>query len=147
MVAGRRADSRLLERVAEVYEWLELQLHRGADLSGTCKRCGDCCNFDAFDHRLFVSPPELLYMASNIGAENVKTMTTGRCPHNVAGSCSVYEHRFAGCRIFTCGGDADFQSEMSEAVLARFKAICTQFDIPYEYVDLPTALNARQFRQ
>ncbi len=141
MVARCRADSRLLERVAEVYDWLELQIRRSDSLSGACKCCGDCCDFNAFDHRLFVTSPELTYLAANLGAGNIKMMTAGRCPYNINGKCGVHEHRFAGCRIFCCSGDADFQSEMSEAVLARLKSICTEFRIPYRYMDLATALN------
>ena len=141
MVAGCGADGRLLERVAEVYDWLELQIHRSDSLAVACKCCGDCCDFDAFDHRLFVTLPELTYLAANLGAENIKAMPSGRCPYNIDGNCGVHEHRFAGCRIFCCSGDAAFQSELSEAVLARLKSICTEFRIPYRYVDLATALN------
>ena len=147
MVAGCGADSRLLERVAEVYNWLGLQIHRKKSLSGRCKCCGDCCDFDAFDHRLFVTPPELTYLAAKLGAENAKPMTAGRCPYNIDGKCSVHEHRFVGCRIFCCSGDADFQSELSEAALARLKSICTEFRIPYHYADLATALNALHLAQ
>ena len=145
MVARCRADSRLLERVAEVYDWLELQIHRSDSLAGACKCCGDCCDFDAFDHRLFVTLPELTYLAANLGPENIKAMPSGRCPYNIDGKCGVHEHRFAGCRIFCCNGDAAFQSELSEAVLARLKSICAEFRIPYHYVDLATALNTRRF--
>jgi len=141
MVARCRADSRLLERVAEVYDWLELEIRRSDNLSGACKCCGDCCDFDAFDHRLFVTSPELTYLAANLGTENIKAMPSGRCPYNIDGKCGVHEHRFAGCRIFCCSGDAAFQSELSEVVLARLKTICTEFRIPYRYVDLATALN------
>ena len=147
MVARCRADSRLLERVAEVYDWLELQIRRSGSLAGACECCGDCCDFDAFDHRLFVTSPELTYLAANLGAGNIKTMTTGRCPYNIDGKCSVHEHRFAGCRIFCCSGDAAFQSELSEAVLTRLRSICTEFRIPYRYVDLATALNTRRCPQ
>jgi hypothetical protein len=48
---------------------------------------------------------------------------------------------FAGCRIFCCRGDADFQHRLSEAVLKKLKAICTELEIPYRYLDLTTALN------
>ncbi|HEC03068.1 MAG TPA: hypothetical protein ENI81_05970 [Phycisphaerales bacterium] len=141
MVAGHRTDSRLLERVAEIYAWLESQISRSSGLAGGCRACGDCCDFDAFDHRLFITPPELIYLAENLGPETIKPMTAGRCPYNVDGKCGVYEHRFAGCRIFHCKGNADFQSELSESVLARLKSTCTEFQIPYCYLDLRTALN------
>jgi hypothetical protein len=141
MVAGHRADSRLLERVAEIYAWLELRIRRSSDLAGSCSACGNCCDFDAFDHRLYVTGPELRYLAANLGGENIRAMPAGRCPYNVDGKCSVYEHRFAGCRIFCCEGDVDFQSELSESVLARLKSTSTEFHIPYRYLDLATALN------
>ncbi|TKJ39261.1 MAG: hypothetical protein CEE38_00490 [Planctomycetes bacterium B3_Pla] len=142
MVAGCGTDSQLLKKVAEIYDWLELQIHRINDLAGVCKSCGSCCDFDTFDHRLFVTSPELMYFAASLGAEDVKAMLAGRCPYNVGGKCSVYEHRFAGCRIFSCNGDADFQSELSESVLAKLKSTCTEFQIPYRYLDLATALNS-----
>ena len=141
MVAGQRADARLLEKVAEVYAWLELQISRNGNLAGACKACGNCCDFGKFDHRLFVTPPELIYLTAKLGVENIKTMSSGRCPYNIKGKCSVHEHRFAGCRIFCCKGDADFQSELSESALAGLKSICTEFEIPYRYLDLATALN------
>jgi hypothetical protein len=142
MVAGCGTNGRLLKRVAEIYDWLDLQIHQSNDLAELCKSCGSCCDFDTFDHCLFVTSPELMYFAASLGAENAKAMPTGRCPYNVGGKCSVYEHRFVGCRIFSCNGDADFQSELSESVLARLKSICTEFHVPYRYLDLATALNS-----
>ena len=142
MVAGQRADARLLEKVADVYAWLELKISRNGNLAAACKACGDCCDFGKFDHRLFVTPPELIYLTVKLGAENIKAMPSGQCPYKVEGKCSIHEHRFAGCRIFCCKGDADFQSELSESALTRLKAICTEFEIPYRYLDLATALNS-----
>ncbi|MHC4118551.1 MAG: YkgJ family cysteine cluster protein [Planctomycetota bacterium] len=141
MVERCRADSRLLERVAEVYDWLEQQIHQNDSLSGACRSCGNCCDFEAFDHRLFVTLPELTYFTASLDGEKVKAMPAGRCPYNVSGKCSVYEHRFAGCRIFCCNGDAVFQGELSESALTKLKAICAEFRIPYRYMDLATSLN------
>ncbi len=142
MVAGYEINDRLLKSVAEVYDWLDVQVRRRSDLAGQCKSCGNCCDFDGFDHRLFVTPPELRYFAANLGAEDIKPMPRGRCPYNIGGKCSVYEYRFAGCRIFCCDADADFQSGLSESVLERFKSICTEFQIPYRYTALAVALNS-----
>jgi hypothetical protein len=82
-----------------------------------------------------------MYLAANIGAENMKVMPDSRCPYNVDGKCTIYTYRFAGCRIFSCKGDADFQSGLSESALKKFKSICTEFEIPYRYSDLESALN------
>ena len=142
-------NGQLLKKVAEIYDWLDLEIRHHSDLGGVCDVCGKCCDFDgpapapeqAFDHRLFVTPPELMYLAANLGTENVKPMPTSRCPYNIGGKCTVYEYRFAGCRIFCCKADTDFQSRLSESALKKFKSICTEFRIPYRYEDLPTALN------
>ena len=140
-MAGSQTHRRLLERVAEVYNWLEMQICLGGGLAGECRSCGDCCDFEGFDHRLFVTPPELMYLAANLGAEDIKPMSASRCPYNVDGKCTIYEYRFFGCRIFCCNGDADFQSWLSEEVLKKLKSICMEFRIPYYYADLSAALN------
>jgi hypothetical protein len=141
MVAGPKAKSELLNKVAEIYDWLEVEIRQSSDLAGACDSCGRCCDFEAFDHRLFVTPSELMYLAANIGAENIKPMPDSRCPYHLICQCTVYEYRFAGCRIFSCKGDKDFQSRLSETALKKFKSICDQFRIPYRYTDLGTALN------
>jgi hypothetical protein len=141
VVAGTEANRQLLERVAEVYKWLDLQICSGDDVAGTCRSCGDCCDFEGFDHRLFITPPELMYLVANLGDENIKPMLSSRCPYNIDSKCGVHEYRFSGCRIFCCNADADFQSELSEEVLQRLKSICMDFQIPYRYTDLAVGLN------
>ena len=141
MVAGGRTNGQLLKRVAEIYKWLDSQISNNSDLAGTCSTCGKCCDFAQVDHRLFVTTPELMYLASNLGAKNIKPMTSGRCPYNVDSRCTIYEHRFSGCRSFYCKAGADFQSRLSESALKKFKLLCTEFQIPYRYSDLASALN------
>ena len=134
--------SQILERVERVYQWLDGQLRQAEGLAGTCEGCGKCCDFEAFDHRLFVTPPELMYLAANLGGEKPRAMTTGRCPYNIGGKCMVYDYRFAGCRVFCCKGDKDLQSRLSKFVLTEFRAICNEFNIRYRYTDLPASLKS-----
>ena len=141
MVVRRQANNRLLKRVAEIYDWLDLQICESVHLACVCDACGECCDFAQLDHHLFVTTPELMYLAANLSNENIKFMPTSRCPYNEGGQCTIYEYRFAGCRIFCCKADADFQSRLSESVLKKFKSLCTEFQIPYRYTDLATALN------
>jgi Fe-S-cluster containining protein len=141
MVAEYETNSQPLKRIAEIYKWLDLQISNNSDLAGVCSACGKCCDFSKFDHQLFVTTPELMYLAAYLGAENVRPMTTSRCPYSIRGKCSVYEHRFSGCRIFSCKGDTDFQNRLSESAVKKFKAICEQFQIPYRYTDLATAMD------
>ena len=142
MVAGCKTDSQLLKRVAEIYEWLDLQIRRCSNLAGKCDICGRCCDFASFDHHLFVTMPELMYLAANLRNESIKPMAAGRCPYSTGSKCAIYEYRFAGCRIFCCKADADFQNRLSESALKKFKSLCTKFQIPYRYTDLATALNS-----
>jgi len=140
MAAASKANTQLLRKVAEIYDWLDSQIHKNNALAGHCDICGRCCDFERFDHRLFVTTPELMYLAAKQGTESIKPMTTNRCSYQTDNKCTVYKFRFAGCRIFYCRGDADFQSRLSESALKKFKSICEQFQIPYRYIDLPTAL-------
>jgi hypothetical protein len=140
MVAGSGRDDRLGKKVAEIYDWLEIQIS-DSNKKGQCSACGECCDFEDFEHRLFITPPELMYLRANLGDEKIKPMPTGRCPYNIEGKCTVYEYRFAACRIFCCCGDEDFQSELSETALKKLKSICTEFKIPYRYSYLANALN------
>lgn len=140
MVAGCKANAQLLRRVAEIYGWLNSQIRRNSALAGRCNACGRCCNFSKFDHRLFVTTPEMMYLVANVGVENLKPMTGSGCPYQTNDKCTIYQFRFAGCRIFYCKGDAGFQSVLSESAVKKFKKLCTEFQIPYRYTDLPTAL-------
>jgi len=142
MVAEQQVNSQVVDRVGRIYQWLDEQLRRAGDPGAACDGCGKCCDFDAFDHRLFVTPPELIYLAANLPGQTLRPMTTGRCPYNIVAKCSVYDYRFAGCRIFSCKGDKDFQSTLSESALKEFKSICTEFAIPYHYTHLAAALNS-----
>lgn len=135
-------NSLLLKKVREIYDWLDSQTCRPGNPAGQCQVCGRCCDFDSFDHRLFVTTPELMYFAANLLDKKIKTMPTGQCPYSSGGKCTVYEYRFAGCRIFCCKADTDFQSRLSESALKKFKSICEEFQIPYRYSDLATALNS-----
>ena len=134
-------NTKLLEKVAEIYRWLDLQISADTNLTGKCQMCGKCCDFAQFDHRLFITPPEIFYFNANLSDEKQKPMTTSRCPYNIDTRCTVYQHRFAGCRIFCCKADADFQRSLSELALNKFKSLCNEFKIPYRYTELPIALN------
>ena len=133
-----KSDPAVIEKVGHIYRWL---LSKTDQPSADCQACGKSCDFQKSDHRLFVTPPELMYLAGNLGVEELRPMPTGLCPYNIDSKCDVYPYRFAGCRIFSCKGDADIQSQLSEEVLSRLKSICTDFQLPYRYSDLPAALN------
>lgn len=133
-----KTNSKIADAAAALYEWIDSQDIGRED---QCGACGECCDFDGFDHKLFVTSPELIYFSVKMGPEKIRPMTAGRCPYNIDGRCEVYTHRFGGCRIFFCRGDSDLQNKISEAAITKFKAICAEFDLPYRYTELRDGLN------
>lgn len=125
----------IFKAIDEVYRWIDAQ-----GIEHTCTGCGGCCNFTKYDHLLFVTGVELIHFAEAMGEGNIKPMENGICPYRVDGKCTVYENRFAGCRIFQCNGSDDLQSEVMEKALGKFKEIGEQFGVDYLYVDLARGL-------
>jgi len=133
-------NTTLAKEVERIYRWLDAEINKHPALKGRCRACGNCCDFNSFEHRLYVTTPELLYFAQMMGKENIKQMTTNRCPYNIKSKCSVYEYRFSACRIFFCRADRNTQSELTEAALKKLKALCSELKIPYRYTSLAAAL-------
>jgi Fe-S-cluster containining protein len=131
-----------IDRVRQIYDEIDAALKNSPALAGKCSACGKCCDFESFGHRLYITPPELDYLAHYIGKDNIKPMNTGVCPYNENGKCSVYDFRFASCRIFCCTGDEDFQSQLTESTLNKIKRLCEDFSILYRYMELPSALSS-----
>lgn len=129
----------IAKRVRQVYDLIDSKI---AARQGKCDACGKCCDFDSFDHRLYITSPEMIYFAANVDGQ-IRPMDGGVCPYNIEGKCSVHEKRFAGCRIFLCKGDSEFQGKLSEEAIAKFKSICAEFGVDYYYADLKTALNGQ----
>ncbi len=144
----RSEQSQLIRAIAEIYQWLDAEIagHPATttagrpDLAGLCSVCGECCDFDKFGHKLFVTTPEMIYLTDRIGIENIRPAPAGRCPWQNVQKCSIYEHRFSPCRIFCCKGDAAFQGELTEQTVRRFKQLCERFGIAYRYMELADAL-------
>jgi Fe-S-cluster containining protein len=139
MVERQIKNEKLIQEVQEIYEWLNSQIENR--IPDKCSTCGKCCDFITFDHCLYVTAPEVMYLAYNLNVDNLKSMQAGICPYNTEGKCTVYLYRFAGCRIFNCKADPDIQGELSESVLVKLKALCEKYRIPYRYRDLASALN------
>ena len=130
------ASPQIIQEVDAIYQWLDEQL---SEMESSCRACGNCCDFESFGHKLYVTTPELLYFQHRLGSE-IKQMTAGICPYRIDGKCTVYPHRFSGCRIFTCKGNAEKENEICEKAIKKFKFLCEQHDIPYHYAYLQQGL-------
>jgi hypothetical protein len=135
---GRLNESaQLIQEVDAIYQWLDEQL---AEMDSSCRACGDCCDFESFGHKLYVTTPELVYFQNHLD-HPVKAMTTGICPYRIDGQCTVYRYRFSGCRIFSCKEDAEKENALCEKAISKFKALCDKHRIPYNYVYLRAGLD------
>ena len=132
-----KIDTQIIKDVTEIYRWIDEQV---AQFGGSCKACGNCCDFEVFGHRLYVTTPELTHFQHTVGPE-IKEMQADVCPYRIDGKCSVYPYRFSGCRIFSCGGDSRQESLLSEKVVRKLKSLCTTYNIPYYYVYLKGGLD------
>ena len=128
--------SQIIQEIGTIYRWLDEQLN---GLSQSCNACGDCCDFESFGHKLYVTTPELMYFQHHLG-KPVKAMTTGVCPYRIDGKCTVYPYRFSGCRIFSCKGNAEKENALCEQAIRKLKALCDEYSIPYHYVYLQIGL-------
>ena len=133
-----KTEDAIVADVADIYAWIDSRI-AGSD--NACSACGECCDFDSYDHRLFVTSPELIYFTLQMAPDQIKSLPGGTCPYNIDGKCSVYRRRFAACRIFACKGDADFQNNLSEQAMEKFKSVCEKLAADYQYTDIKTALN------
>lgn len=124
-------------QVQSVYDWLDGEI---AAIGRGCTACGQCCDFDAYGHRLYVTSPEILHFRHFVGPE-LRPMPSGVCPYRADGKCTVYPYRFSGCRIFDCKTDTQAQNDLCEESVRRFKIICETRNVPYRYVYLKDALN------
>ena len=133
-----KTENNITSAIADLYKWIDSKTNGKTP----CNACGNCCNFKQYDHRLFVTAAELTYLQNTLGPGPIKKMISGICPYQKNDKCTIHEHRFAGCRIFSCQSDTDFQSSLTEETLAKLKTIGSKFDLPYQYMDLKTGLNS-----
>ena len=133
-------QTQIIQAVERIYQMLHRQLERSGQ---NCKACGNCCDFESFGHKLYITTPELLYFKTKRTGSDIPIlpMTSSVCPYRKDGKCFVYPWRFAGCRIFNCSGDADLQGQLSEKTIRQMKQICLREGLSYRYLDLRTALN------
>ncbi|MDD5011251.1 MAG: hypothetical protein PHQ00_03930 [Phycisphaerae bacterium] len=130
---------KICSEVKKIYDWLDENIKK---FDPDCSACGKCCDFDAFGHKLFVTTPELLYFYENL--KPLRKTANGLCPYLEDGKCTARDFRFAGCRIFFCKADSEKINELSEQAIKKFKALCDEYNFPYRYMDLASALNNSQ---
>jgi len=143
LVAGQRLRAeKVIDEMKDIYSWLDERIKSYANPE-TCPGCGQCCDYENFGHRIFITTPEILYLQNALAdgklANNFK-ITIGQCPFLAEGKCSVRDFRFGPCRIFFCKSLARWQNDLTEEFLSRVKQLCRDKNVEYRYIDIPTAV-------
>jgi Fe-S-cluster containining protein len=123
-----------LEELDRIYADLDAELPRHKFL---CQASGDCCDFDAFGHRLYASTLEV--------ERFFRTAPPGRANENPRSCpawgkdrlCTAREGRMLGCRTFFCaGGQGADPNAIYERYYRRVKDVHERHGIPFRYADI-----------
>lgn len=92
-----RVPLHLINAIRNLYQRLDAEVAR---LPVHCKACGHCCHFADFDHVLFLSSLEAIYLFSE--ATPSPPHPNEACPFLSGTQCTARERRALGCRTFFC---------------------------------------------
>lgn len=133
-------SQKCLRAVKAVYDKLDKQLDTAG---GICQNSGNCCRFEKFGHRLYVTTLEMLYFLHGLNQlgdvspeRKRQSFQDGTCPYQVDNLCTVRTFRPAGCRIFYCQGfPEEKQKNLTEIVLEQLRQLHEKLNVPYYYDD------------
>lgn len=128
-VQTARAHRVILTELSVLYSHVDAELgSTGQD----CRQCGECCDFERFGHRLYVTPAELALL---LESPRPPATPGGRCLYQVDKACTARRCRTLGCRVFSCLGDTGHQCRIYERYHHQIKALHLADRVPYLYVD------------
>lgn len=132
-------DPGVIRAVADLFAQVDLEM---AAYHERCARCGRCCCFATYDHRLFVTTMELAYLLAQVGSDlSAPTDNSADCIFQIRESCSIHPHRMLGCRIFLCKlRDASKQGEFGERWHHAMIELHREYCVPYCYAEWGDAL-------
>ena len=134
-------DRILLKEIEKLYDDIEGHL---AGLNLNCENCGKCCDFDRFDHRLYVTTLEILYFWNNLNKQKISfpqdlisDQKFSRCPYQQGQGCLARAFRPSGCRIFFCRDvPSKFQHELMEKCMQRLYVLHDKYEVLYYCADI-----------
>ncbi|UCG31777.1 MAG: hypothetical protein JSU68_08915 [Phycisphaerales bacterium] len=107
-----------------------------------CWNRGDCCQFGAAGHKLYVTVPELICFDQTHPPAPVQN-GADTCPYQREGRCTARAARPLGCRVYFCQASARWwQPTVTEEHLRRLRDIGGRFGLPHLYVEWLFGLKA-----
>jgi len=102
-----------------------------------CQASGDCCDFDAFGHRLYVTTIEAEWFFRHSPSRRMNA-NPAHCPAwGPDRLCKAREGRMLGCRTFYCGTNRNADpNEIYERYHRRIKDVHDRHGIPFRYADI-----------
>ena len=132
-----RRTPALLAELEGLYRELDERL---AGRPGQCRGCGQCCDFAAYGHRLYVSSAELALL-TRAELADPRALGEHRCPYRREGLCTARRERALGCRVFFCQGIATATvNGLYEDFHGRIRQVHRRYCIPYTYAELTASL-------
>lgn len=105
-----------------------------SELGGKCHRCGLCCDFVKFGHRLYATSVEIAYL----NQAPLPPDSHQPCPWQKNRDCRAGKHRLLGCRCFVCNRSKEDEirsNEIYERALEQISRLCVEHQIPRGYSD------------
>ncbi|MDR4505906.1 MAG: hypothetical protein MRK01_14125 [Candidatus Scalindua sp.] len=123
--------------IVTIYKLLEneLQAHNPG-----CDTCGECCNFDTFDHELYASTIEVNFISENVEIPRCDPKER-ICPFLINRKCTIRDYRTLGCRVFFCNtGYKDTSYEIYNKYYEMIKEVAIKNKAEWQYAPLTALL-------
>jgi Fe-S-cluster containining protein len=122
-----------LEELGALYDELDAELPRHPFV---CRRSGDCCDFDAYGHRLYATTLEAEWFFRHSPRQR-QNPSPRLCPAWGADrTCRAREGRMLGCRTFFCDTGGGDSNAVHERYHRRIKDLHDRHGIPFRYADV-----------
>jgi len=108
----------------------------------TCWISGRCCQFDTFDHLLYVTGLEVAWVMRQLddarrdALRRAPLPSTDACPFQHDKLCGIRAIRPLGCRVFFCDPNAQaWQNPLYEQFLTRLRQLHDEHGVEYRYME------------
>lgn len=136
--AAAAADPAIDAALRAIYDALGQEIDRR---SPTCWLSGNCCKFDSYGHRLYVTGLEIAWMLQRLDTPGRARLADAvipgdGCPFQAEKLCTIRDLRPLGCRLFYCDPTAEpWMNEVYEQFLSQLRALHERHHLPYGYME------------